>query len=78
VTVNSDDPALFNTSLSDDYATLVEPFALSVEQVDEIVLNGFRSSFLPADRKQAMVAEVKQELAALKQQHLWTVVGPAG
>jgi adenosine deaminase len=70
VTVNSDDPSLFNTSLSDDYATLVEPFGLSVEQIDEIVLNGFRSSFLPADRKQAMVAEVQQELAALKQRHL--------
>ena len=47
MTMNSDDPSLFNTSLSEDYATLVEPFGLSVEQIDEIVLNGFRSSFLP-------------------------------
>ena len=70
VTVNSDDPSLFNTSLSDDYATLVEPFEFSVEQIDEIVLNGFRSSFLPPDRKQALLAQVQGELAALKQQHL--------
>ena len=61
---------MFNTSLSDDYATLVEPFALSVAQIDEIVLNGFRSSFLPPERKQALVAQVEQTLAALKQQHL--------
>ena len=78
VTLNSDDPALFNTSLSDDYATLVEPFGLSVEQIDEIVLNGFRSSFLPADRKQALVAEVQRELAALKQRHLSAVTTVTG
>lgn len=70
VTLNSDDPALFNTSLSDDYATLIEPFGLSVEQIDEIVLNGFRSTFLPPARKQALVAEAERELAALKLQHL--------
>jgi aminodeoxyfutalosine deaminase len=70
VTVNSDDPSLFNTSLSDDYATLVEPFGLSVTQIDDLVLNGFRSSFLPPDRKQALVAEVQQTLDRLKQLHL--------
>jgi adenosine deaminase len=70
MTVNSDDPSLFNTSLSDDYATLVDPFGLSVAQIDELVLNGFRSSFLPPERKQALLAEVQQTLAALKQQHL--------
>jgi hypothetical protein len=41
-----------------------------MEQIDEIVLNGFRASFLPPDRKQAMIAEVQRDLAALKQQHL--------
>jgi adenosine deaminase len=70
VTINSDDPSLFNTSISDDYATLVEPFGLSVEQIDEIVLSGFRSSFLPAERKQALVADVQRELDSLKQRHL--------
>jgi adenosine deaminase len=70
LTLNSDDPSLFNTSLSEDYATLAEPFGLSVAQIDEIVLNGFRSSFLPAARKQALLADVGEELARLKQAHL--------
>jgi adenosine deaminase len=70
MTLNSDDPSLFNTSLSDDYETLVEPFGLDVEQIDALVLNGFRSSFLPAERKQALLADVQQTLAALKQQHI--------
>jgi hypothetical protein len=34
------------------------------------VLNGFRSSFLPPERKQALVAEVEQRLAELKREHL--------
>jgi adenosine deaminase len=70
MTVNSDDPSLFNTSLSDDYATLVEPFGLSVAQIDELVLNSFRSTFLPLGRKVALLADVQRELAALKQAHL--------
>ncbi len=70
LTLNSDDPSLFNTSLSDDYATLIEPFNLSVAQIDEILLNGFRSAFLPADRKAALVADVQRQLAALKLEHL--------
>lgn len=70
VTMNSDDPSLFNTSLSEDYATLVEPFGLTVEQIDAIVLNGFRSSFLPDDRKAALVSDVDQRLAELKRTHL--------
>ena len=70
LTLNSDDPSLFNTSLSDDYATLVEPFGLSVAQIDEIALNGFRSSFLPPERKAALISQAEQELAALKVVHL--------
>lgn len=70
VTVNSDDPAIFNTTLTDDYTTLVEPFGLSVAQIDEISLNGFRSSFLPPDRKIALEAEVRRELTELKRVHL--------
>ncbi len=70
LTVNSDNPSLFNTSLSEDYATLVSPFGLTVEQIDDLVLNGFRSSFLPPERKQALISEVEQRLAALKLEHL--------
>jgi aminodeoxyfutalosine deaminase len=70
MTLNSDDPSLFNTSLTEDYATLAEPFGLSVAQIDEIVLNGFRSTFLPPERKQVLIAEVEGELASLKAAHL--------
>jgi len=70
VTINSDDPPLFNTTLDDEVRLLADPFGLSVEQIDEVLLNGVRYSFLPDDRKQALEAEFRADLAALKRQHL--------
>ncbi len=69
VTINSDDPPLFNTTLDDEVRLLADPFGLSVEQFDEVLLNGVRYSFLPDERKQALEAEFRGELDALKRIH---------
>ncbi len=66
VTVNSDDPPMFNTSLSQEVATLAESFRLDAATIDEILLNGVRHSFLPADRKQVLEAEFRAEMKRLK------------
>jgi aminodeoxyfutalosine deaminase len=70
VTVNSDDPPLFNTTLSDEIGLLAEPFGFDAAAIDEILLNGVRHSFLPLERKQALEAAFRAELAALKPLHL--------
>jgi adenosine deaminase len=70
VTINSDDPPLFNTTLDDEVALLDGPFGLGVEQCDEVLLNGVRYSFLPDGRKREMEAQFRAELAALKAEHL--------
>ncbi|HEY8290951.1 MAG TPA: hypothetical protein VIG44_00620, partial [Thermomicrobiales bacterium] len=70
VTVNSDDPPLFNTTLNDEVALLAAPFGLSVAAIDEILLNGVRCAFLPPARRQAMETSFRAELAALKKTHL--------
>ena len=70
VTIASDDPPMFNTSLNDDVALLADPFGLDVTTIDEILLNGLRHSFLPPDRKQTLEAEYRAELDALKRVHL--------
>ncbi len=70
VTINSDDPPLFNTTLDDEVRLLADPFGLSVEQIDEVLLNGVRYSFLPDERKQALEAEFRTELDVLKGVHL--------
>lgn len=70
LTVNSDDPPLFNTTLTDEVALLGDPFGFDVAAADEILLNGVRHSFLPLARKRALEAEFRAELASLKEVHL--------
>lgn len=70
VTVNSDDPPLFNTTLNDEVVTLVDPFGFDLETIDEIVLNGVRCSFLPDERKRKLEEEFREEMDALKAEHI--------
>ena len=70
VTVNSDDPPLFNTTLTDEVQLLAEGFGFDLEQIDQILLNGARRSFLPEARKQALEAGLREELTRLRAEHL--------
>ncbi|HEY7983352.1 MAG TPA: adenosine deaminase [Ktedonobacterales bacterium] len=70
IAVGSDDPPLFNTTLSDEVALLDEPFAFDLAACDAILLDAVRSSFLPAERKDALLARCAADLAALKAEHL--------
>jgi aminodeoxyfutalosine deaminase len=70
LTINSDDPPLFSTTLNDEVCTLAGPFGLEVDQIDAILLNGVRHSFLPEGERTALEAAFRGELAALKRQHL--------
>lgn len=72
ITINSDDPPLFNTTLSDEVALLAESFGLDVAVGDEILLNGVRHSFLPPAEKQRLELAFRAELGALKLTHLRT------
>lgn len=73
LTVNSDDPALFNTTLEEELVTLPAHFgfgAADVAAVDDVLLGGVRHSFLPPERKAALEADCRAELQRLKAQHL--------
>jgi aminodeoxyfutalosine deaminase len=72
VTIGSDDPPLFNTTLNDEVALLADPFGFDLVASDEILLNGARHSFLPPDPKRALVTAFQAEMAALKAEHLPT------
>jgi adenosine deaminase len=66
VTINSDDPPLFNTTLNDEVKLLVDPFNFDFNTINEILLNGVRCSFLPVEEKQAMEATFQAEMAKLQ------------
>ncbi len=66
ITVNSDDPPLFNTTLNDEVKLLADPFNFDLNTIDEILLNGVRHSFLPVKEKQALEAAFRDEMAKLR------------
>jgi aminodeoxyfutalosine deaminase len=51
VTLNTDDPALFGTTLSREYQLAQEVFGFTDEHLRELARNSFEASFLPAEKK---------------------------
>jgi len=51
VTINTDDPSMFGTSLSQEYQMLQENFGFSDEHLRELARNSFEAAFLPAEKK---------------------------
>lgn len=51
VTLNSDDPALFGTTLAREYQLAQETFGFTDEHLRELARNSFEASFLPAEKK---------------------------
>jgi aminodeoxyfutalosine deaminase len=69
VTLNSDDPALFNTTLNDEYLHAVQDCGLSVGQLEEVALNAVRASYLPEKRKSQMLATFRAEYERLRRRY---------
>lgn len=51
ITLNSDDPAMFHTTLTREYQLAQQAFGFTDDQLREIARNAFEASFLPAERK---------------------------
>jgi adenosine deaminase len=62
VTVNTDDPSVSRITLSDEYRLVCEELGLPLEALKGRVLAAAGAAFLPADRKEPLIATLKQEL----------------
>jgi len=51
ITINSDDPAMFRTTLTREYQLLQDHFGFAEEQLRELARNSFEASFLEAKKK---------------------------
>ena len=51
LTLNSDDPAMFRSSLVEEYALVQDAFGFTNEHLRELARNSFEASFLPAEKK---------------------------
>jgi aminodeoxyfutalosine deaminase len=60
VTINSDDPPMFGSDLLGEYVLVHERFEFSLEQMRELAANAVEASFLPPERKLALLQQVEQ------------------
>jgi aminodeoxyfutalosine deaminase len=67
VTVNSDDPPLFGTTLTDEFFVLARHWGYDADGIQRIALNAIDASFLPAAEKARTRAAFLAEFAALRQ-----------
>jgi len=51
VTINTDDPTMFHTSLNGEYELAQDLFGFTDEHLRELARNSFEASFLPAEKK---------------------------
>jgi len=56
VTLNTDDPTMFGTSLAREYQLAQDVFGFTDGQLREFARNSFRASFLPEERKREFLA----------------------
>lgn len=70
INISTDDPPLFHTTLNDEIVHLATDFHLDIAVIDEILLNGFRASLLPEQKRLQMEQDVLTELATLKKNHI--------
>ncbi|PJF44192.1 MAG: adenosine deaminase [Phototrophicales bacterium] len=65
VTINTDDPAIHNISLTDEYALLVQGLGLPLSYVRACILNAIHCAFLPQAQKDHLLAEIEPALSHL-------------
>jgi adenosine deaminase/aminodeoxyfutalosine deaminase len=58
VTVNSDDPPMFSTTLTDEYVVAAELLDLDLDGVADLARTATRVSFAPDDVKRSLVGEI--------------------
>ncbi|MFT4041487.1 MAG: adenosine deaminase [Thermomicrobiales bacterium] len=66
VTINSDDPPLFGTTLTDEFLVLARHWGYDADGIQRIALNGLDASFLPDNDKARLRGEFLAEFAALR------------
>jgi adenosine deaminase len=66
VTVNSDDPSMFSSTLTDEYLALGRDLGFTRDQVKQVALNAVRASFLPAGDKTELISAFESEWADLE------------
>jgi aminodeoxyfutalosine deaminase len=64
VTLNSDDPPMFNTTLTSEFLALARAQSFTAAELAALVRTGVEVSFLPEAEKEALRCRIDTELVA--------------
>ncbi|HUG13508.1 MAG TPA: adenosine deaminase [Thermomicrobiales bacterium] len=66
VTVNSDDPPMFDTDLTGEYLALAERCGFTLDELSALSLRAVASSFLPGGERDALAARFREQMRVLR------------
>jgi adenosine deaminase len=69
VTVSTDDPPMFNTTLTKEYIAICDAYRFGADEVERLVLNGVRATLLQEAERVAMESQFRARLAELRVIH---------
>lgn len=69
VTINSDDPPMFNTTLTDEYLNITHTFNLDIGTIQQLILNAVNASFLPSEKREDMKKQIQEKQTRLQEEH---------
>lgn len=67
VTVNSDDPPMFNTTLTNEYVVLAEHFDFSLDELEALSLRAVESAFLADSEREALAQDFREQFDGLRE-----------
>jgi adenosine deaminase len=68
VTINSDDPPMFNTTLTDEYLRAAKILGCGAETIEQLAINAVRASLLPEQKREELEREFRSEFSRLRQE----------
>jgi adenosine deaminase len=66
VTINSDDPPMFNTTLTDEYLRVAQILGCGAETIEQLAINAVRASLLPEASRAEMERRFREEFARIR------------
>ena len=66
VSLNTDNRLMSNVTLTDEYAAANEHLGFTFDELARLAVDGFEAAFLPWHERQAIVARVRADIAALR------------
>lgn len=69
VTLNSDDPPMFNTTLTDEYLNSADSFGFEPDILESLSLNAVRAALLPESKRALLEKEFRADFKRLREEY---------